>query len=343
MDGFICETEETLEFKAVYDCLQDEKSKEIYIARSLYSLTNNVEYLRNIVRDMPIAKYMYEQLNKHANQEFVLFGAGKWGRHILKFFPEINWKYIIDNKRVGEKLNNYDIISFEELKKLNNTYIVISICFEYEEVVQQLIEAGFLKENILVLGEKVVEFQYFDLPELKLAENEVFVDVGAFDGKTSFRFSEVTKNRYKKIYLFEPNRTCYKKCQCRMFDKDCVLISKGVSDEARTVLFYENAEGSRIVNEGEYTNKIETVSLDEYFGETKITYLKMDIEGEELMALKGCEKILRRDRPKLAISVYHTRTDIWKIPTLLLKYNPNYKFYLRIYSFTGNDTILYAI
>ena len=69
----------------------------------------------------------------------------------------------------------------------------------------------------------------------------------------------------------------------------------------------------------------------------------MDIEGAELAALKGGEKIIRSCKPKLAIAVYHKRTDIWDIPKLLLKYNPDYRFYLRVYSFTGNDAILYAI
>ena len=69
----------------------------------------------------------------------------------------------------------------------------------------------------------------------------------------------------------------------------------------------------------------------------------MDIEGSELAALQGAAEIIRMQHPKLAISVYHCRDDIWEIPKLLLSYHPGYRFYLRVYAFTGNDTVLYAL
>lgn len=85
------------------------------------------------------------------------------------------------------------------------------------------------------------------------------------------------------------------------------------------------------------------VAVDDIIEDHEATFIKMDIEGAELNALIGAEKTIRKSRPKLAISVYHKRRDIWEIPMLLLKYNPDYRFYLRCYSFTGNDTVLYAI
>ena len=69
----------------------------------------------------------------------------------------------------------------------------------------------------------------------------------------------------------------------------------------------------------------------------------MDIEGAEYKALLGAEQTIRKYKPKLAISVYHNRCDIWEIPKLVLSYNSDYKLYFRTYSFTGNDTIMYAI
>lgn len=85
------------------------------------------------------------------------------------------------------------------------------------------------------------------------------------------------------------------------------------------------------------------MSLDDVLADQRVTFLKMDIEGAEMEALRGAEHIIRAQAPKLAISVYHRRDDVWKIPMLLLSYQPAYRFYLRVYSFTGNDTVLYAI
>ena len=41
--------------------------------------------------------------------------------------------------------------------------------------------------------------------------------------------------------------------------------------------------------------------------------------------------------------LYHKPEDIWELPEIILKYNPDYKLYLRHYSFTASETVLYAI
>ena len=71
--------------------------------------------------------------------------------------------------------------------------------------------------------------------------------------------------------------------------------------------------------------------------------IKMDIEGSESQALEGAKEVITKWKPRLAISVYHRRMDIWKIAMQILEYNSGYKFYLRTYSFTGKDTVLYAL
>jgi hypothetical protein len=68
----------------------------------------------------------------------------------------------------------------------------------------------------------------------------------------------------------------------------------------------------------------------------------MDIEGAEFAALEGAENIIKMQKPRLAISVYHKPEDIITIPNLLLKYNKDYKFKLRHYSCCEYDTVLYA-
>ena len=56
----------------------------------------------------------------------------------------------------------------------------------------------------------------------------------------------------------------------------------------------------------------------------------MDIEGAEYDALLGLESIIQRDRPHLAVSVYHKPDDMWKIGLWLhAKFGSMYSFYLR--------------
>lgn len=73
--------------------------------------------------------------------------------------------------------------------------------------------------------------------------------------------------------------------------------------------------------------------------------MKMDIEGTESLALQGCADHIRKDHPKLAISIYHNNEDIWKIAKLIKEIDATYKFYIRYYG--GNlypsEYILYGI
>ena len=58
-------------------------------------------------------------------------------------------------------------------------------------------------------------------------------------------------------------------------------------------------------------------------------YIKMDIEGAEKDALKGCARHIREEHPKLLISVYHNNEDIWRIPRMIHEMDDSYRFYLR--------------
>ena len=78
-------------------------------------------------------------------------------------------------------------------------------------------------------------------------------------------------------------------------------------------------------------------------GGRKVTFLKMDIEGSELAALRGAERIIREQRPKLAICVYHKPEDMWEIPSFILSCHPDYKLYLRHHSMLADETVLYAV
>lgn len=69
----------------------------------------------------------------------------------------------------------------------------------------------------------------------------------------------------------------------------------------------------------------------------------MDIEGAELDALKGAEKTIEQFRPKLAISLYHKREDLYEIPIWIKSIMPNYKMYLRHYANKQWDLVLYCV
>ena len=79
---------------------------------------------------------------------------------------------------------------------------------------------------------------------------------------------------------------------------------------------------------------VEVVALDDDIREP-LTLIKMDIEGAEQSALRGCARHIREDRPKLALSVYHNFEDLWKLPRMIEELVPGYRFYLRYHGGTG--------
>ena len=109
----------------------------------------------------------------------------------------------------------------------------------------------------------------------------------------------------------------------------------------------ESSEGISIYKSNIETNNCvrtaEVKKLDDVLSDKDITFIKMDIEGAEVEALKGAENIIRNKKPKLAICLYHRTSDFWTIPEMLHKMNPNYKFgVMHHYKYNCWETVLYA-
>jgi hypothetical protein len=69
----------------------------------------------------------------------------------------------------------------------------------------------------------------------------------------------------------------------------------------------------------------------------------MDIEGFELNALKGAKEIIKKNKPKLAICVYHKANDIREITNFILSLNPNYRLYFRHYNEGISESVIFFI
>jgi len=191
--------------------------------------------------------------------------------------------------------------------------------------------------------------QYF--PDfLRFGENEVFVDCGAFDGDTIDDFLIKTSGKFEKIFAFEPDSVIAEKLRKKITiyklfksgDANVYLFERGVWSENTTLYFSgQGNAGSCIIETGNI--QIEVDSIDNVCGNEKVTFIKMDIEGSELEALKGAGKTIKANKPKLAICVYHKEEDLIAIPQYILLLNPEYKLYLRYYGPGWADLVLYAV
>lgn len=99
-----------------------------------------------------------------------------------------------------------------------------------------------------------------------------------------------------------------------------------------------------LVNKGKGNEQvISTTSIDMIAGGEPVTFIKMDIEGAELEALKGAQETIKKYRPTLAISIYHRPQDIVELPEYIKTLIPEYKLYLRNYHLDHTETVLCAI
>ena len=81
---------------------------------------------------------------------------------------------------------------------------------------------------------------------------------------------------------------------------------------------------------------------DSFIKEYEAYENNMDVEGNELDALKGAMRILNTSKPDLAISIYHRPSDLWDIILHLNSSCAGYKFAIRNYTGFPAETVLYA-
>jgi FkbM family methyltransferase len=127
-------------------------------------------------------------------------------------------------------------------------------------------------------------------------------------------------------------------CLRRTFDKEIaegrlILYPKGVWDKDDELVLtvsddFASTANSVALNRGKKGPTVQLTTIDHLVAElklTKVSFIKMDIEGAEPNALRGAAGTLAAFRPKLSISLEHRRTDPAQIPALIHQLRPDYK------------------
>lgn len=336
----------------IYNRLEDDLSKRIFIDRLAYSVGEGQEKAtKKLILDNQYVEDLFYRL--YAEKHIVVFGFGKIAKRILKLFPKLKIRCVIDN---AEKTNSdcafdiYDAETYLKTMKTSEDLLLITPINGNEEMEEQLLKNGIEKSQIVNLGgafKKAQERQYFDLPEMEWMDEEFFVDCGSFDGNTSVILGNMIKDKLKKIVAFEPMADNIELCESniKQIGVDYKIINKGVWEKTTSIYFRMAEHGMLVMSENDEkdSTRLEVTSLDETIGDAKVTFIKMDIEGSELNALKGAKKIIQEQKPKLAICIYHLVDDFYRIPEYILSLNSDYRLFIRHYGTNSSETVLYAI
>jgi len=351
----------------------DDQSRVIYDNRLSYSMTGERKHILRMLEQIDgignISR-LKERLTRENFKKIVIFGAGYNGLFIRECLDEFNWTAFLDNKvetvanenivvsqtssleklQMAEQIPIYNPRYYVENHGANNTLFVIGVPGfpAQRSIIAQLMLLGVKESEIFAFSpSNVLIPQYFETFSSK--KLETFVDCGVFDGDTSFNFARWCRGNYRKIFAFEADEDNYNVCKANLSKlSDVVLYNLGVWDSEEVLRFNNTSTGFSSIHEDStaFENykvvEIKTCALDNFLKDEEITFIKMDIEGAELKALQGAATIISQYKPKIAICVYHKPEDIWEIPDLLLKLNPEYNFRLRHYRMSAYETVLYA-
>lgn len=304
------------------------------------------------------------------NKKIVIYGTRNIGRKVaaLMLASQINFDCFCARKaeRFPDGLMNKPVISPENLiSEPENTFVIIAatnVYRAYDEIFDLLQRNHFPVEQIISYVDTFsIDYskQYFEYPEL-FPKGKAFFDCGCYDGENSIAFAKWCGNDYSRIFAFEPDPKNYIKCKKELSNagtRDVTLYACGLSDCSSTVNFLSDASGgSYVLQDASYrgviaeneleknADKLETVgtvSIDDVAGDAPVGFIKMDIEGYEMNALRGAKQVIIRDKPLLAICVYHKPGDVLEIMDYCKNLVPEYRFWLRQYD-ADYETVMYA-
>ena len=189
---------------------------------------------------------------------------------------------------------------------------------------------------------------YFGVPFLTMPEDAAIVDVGAFDGD-SLRNFLFWRGAFRTYYALEPDPISYRRLR-----EYVASLPEGIAQRIRTVQAAAAAApgqlmvsatgkpGSTPGKNPSQADPIPSIRISDYFADEQVNYIKLDIEGAEHDALAGAWDLIERDRPILAVAIYHKPLDIVEIPMEIIRHTPGYRYFIRSHDADGIDLIFYA-
>jgi FkbM family methyltransferase len=182
---------------------------------------------------------------------------------------------------------------------------------------------------------------------IRAAAGDHVIDAGACWGDTALYFAHCVgpTGRVRSfeflpanLAIFERNLALNPRLASRI-----EVVPKALWDRSGAAVQYAaRGTGTAVLSAGSGDGHAETMTVDDLVGESRVDFIKMDIEGAELKALRGAARTIVRHRPTLAIAVYHSPTDLAEIPRFIASLGAGYDLFLDHFTIHREETILFA-
>lgn len=269
----------------------------------------------------------YEDIKKKFGDVLILLSFGTHLPDVIEYIKSISKEQellapdvpvygneIFDKEFYNNHLNEikqaYNMISEPFSKKVFNNIIDYKLSGKIDFLLSCETEKDEIYKNILKLN------------------NEIYMDLGAYKGDTIDEFIKYT-NGYEKIIAVEPDVKNFKRL-IKNIDglSNICCYNSPINDKDEKILF--NSFGGRnSFAGGDNGSLAQGRSVDSLLNGEKVTYIKMDVEGQEEKAIIGAKETIKKYKPKMLISCYHKSEDIFKIPIIISSIRNDYNIYLR--------------
>ncbi len=274
----------------------------------------------------------YLELKERFNEIIVLISFGTQRPEVLENIKQIAKEqevYAPDVPVAGEEIFNSTFLE-RHYKELETVYQLL------EDDQSRLVFKNVVESKLTGKIQPLFECESNPseaFERLDLSENEVFLDLGAYNGDTVNEFIQYTKGRYERIIALEPDVKNYKKLLENTKHLNHIeCINACVGEESGERMFA--MDGGRKSKALDYNGiAIPCKTIDEISNGERISYIKLDVEGMETAALQGGEETIRRWKPKMLVSAYHRSEDLFHLPLLVREIAPDVKIYLRHFSY----------
>jgi FkbM family methyltransferase len=255
------------------------------------------------------------------------------------------WKY------PGELMPDLGIDAPERLaenaEQIRHCFSLLADEQSRQELCDQIAWRYWMEPEYLPLPPNQHEL-YFPSDLVTESETEVLVDCGAFDGDSIRSFTRRGQS-FLHLYALEPDAANLSGLHASLSKSPEEIREKvtiwpfALGDKDEQVYFVETHDVSSKVSTSSEGIAIESRKLDSLPWTHRPTYIKMDIEGSEPVALAGGAELLKTELPVLAICLYHRTEHLWQIPNLIHSLAPTYSLYLRRYAEDCWEQVCYAV
>lgn len=226
--------------------------------------------------------------------------------------PKVN---IVAKKYIDNilKVDDYYHITFKQLDKI----LYWPKKFKVEGI-NQIVAETF----------DVDDWHYYQKEHTKIESGEILLDIGSAEGL----FPLTVVDKCKHIYMIEPSATFYKTLKKTFFDyqEKVTIFNSAIGNENGLIFFNEDSLQGYVSDvENIKTKSLNISKIDSLLKDVKITYLKADIEGFEEEMLIGAEQIIKKNKPKIAITTYHPQNNPEDIIKIITGFVPEYQYYVK--------------